>query len=55
MILDALFGDPDVDALLSDAALVAAMLHVEVALATRRGVRSASFPSAPSMPSSRAR
>ena len=33
MILDALFGDPAVDALLSDAGLVAAMLRVEVALA----------------------
>ncbi len=33
MILDALFGDPAVDAMLSDAALVAAMLRVEVALA----------------------
>jgi 3-carboxy-cis,cis-muconate cycloisomerase len=33
MIFDALFGDPDVDALLSDASLVAAMLRVEVALA----------------------
>lgn len=33
MILDALFGDPAVDALLSDASLVAAMLRVEVALA----------------------
>ena len=33
MILDALFGDPAVDVLLSDAALVAAMLRVEVALA----------------------
>ena len=33
MIFDALFGDPTVDALISDAALVAAMLRVEVALA----------------------
>ena len=33
MIFDALFGDPEVDALLSDASLVAAMLRVEVALA----------------------
>jgi 3-carboxy-cis,cis-muconate cycloisomerase len=33
MIFDALFGDPAVDALLSDASLVAAMLRVEVALA----------------------
>jgi len=33
MIFDALFGDPDVDAVLSDASRVAAMLRVEVALA----------------------
>ncbi|HEV7705338.1 MAG TPA: 3-carboxy-cis,cis-muconate cycloisomerase [Gemmatimonadaceae bacterium] len=33
MILDALFGDPDVDVVLSDASRVAAMLRVEVALA----------------------
>jgi 3-carboxy-cis,cis-muconate cycloisomerase len=33
MIFDALFGDPAVDALLSDASLVAAMLRVEIALA----------------------
>ncbi|MDQ2766077.1 MAG: 3-carboxy-cis,cis-muconate cycloisomerase [Gemmatimonadota bacterium] len=33
MIFDALFGDPDVDALLSDESRVAAMLRVEVALA----------------------
>ncbi len=33
MIFDALFGDPDVDALLSDASRVSAMLRVEVALA----------------------
>ncbi|MEP7065243.1 MAG: 3-carboxy-cis,cis-muconate cycloisomerase [Gemmatimonadota bacterium] len=33
MIFDALFGDPEVDAILSDASLVAAMLRVEVALA----------------------
>ena len=33
MILDALFGDSAVDALLSDASLVTAMLRVEVALA----------------------
>jgi 3-carboxy-cis,cis-muconate cycloisomerase len=33
MIFDALFGDPEVDAILSDAHRVAAMLHVEVALA----------------------
>lgn len=33
MIFDPLFGDPAVDALLSDASLVAAMLRVEVALA----------------------
>ena len=33
MIFDALFGDPDVDAVLADAQLVAAMLRVEVALA----------------------
>jgi 3-carboxy-cis,cis-muconate cycloisomerase len=33
MILDALFGDPAVDTLLSDASVIAAMLHVEVALA----------------------
>ena len=33
MILDALFGDAEVDALISDASLIAAMLRVEVALA----------------------
>jgi len=33
MIFDSLFGDPDVDAVLSDAHRIAAMLHVEVALA----------------------
>src|SRR6476646_4036629 len=33
MMFDALFGDPAVDALLADAAFVAAMLRVEVALA----------------------
>jgi 3-carboxy-cis,cis-muconate cycloisomerase len=33
MIFDALFGDPEVDAALSDASRVAAMLRVEVALA----------------------
>jgi 3-carboxy-cis,cis-muconate cycloisomerase len=33
MIFDALFGDPAVDAILSDASLVAAMLRVEFALA----------------------
>ena len=33
MILDALFGDPEADALISDASLIAAMLRVELALA----------------------
>jgi 3-carboxy-cis,cis-muconate cycloisomerase len=40
MIFDALFGDPEVDALLSDASLVAAMLRVEVALATAEAAAS---------------